>query len=291
MYLGEVLTLIKNFDRYFEKNDGLETDYMKILYYDLDKDFQGTYNSYQYTRLCTISSGSKHIQVNNSKEFIYAQSDFIILPPHASVHMQIPEKTIAVVYELSDKLLEDTLKKVEIKHEVDVDMTSDFVKKNLLIPQINTHIERIKQYALSDDPNKHFLIDLCSQELAYNLINQYNLTFNDRKKQEPVEYTIQCLKTNLNDPELTVKEIAFSLNMSPSNLILIFRRATGMTPKAYHNRLKLNKAKELLLHKNVSEVCYDLGFESLSYFIKLFKSHFGITPKQYSMKILQGKYQ
>ncbi len=280
--------MIKNFDRYFEKTDGLETDYMKILYYDLDKDFKGTYKTYQYTRLCTISSGLKHVRINNGQEFTYSESDFILLPPHASVEMEIPEKTIAVVYELNDKLIEDTLKKVEIKFNTDVDMTTDFVKKNLLIPQVKTHIERIKQYALSDDPNKQFLIDLCSQELTYNLINQYRLTIDQRKKIEPVEYAIKCLKSNLNDPELTVKEIAFTLNMSPSNLVLLFRRATGMTPKAYHNQLKLNKAKELLKHKNVSEVCYDLGFESISYFIKLFKTHFGITPKQYSLKILQG---
>ncbi len=280
--------MIKNFDRYFEKTDGLETEYMKILYYDLDKDFKGTYKTYQYTRLCTITSGLKHVRINDGQEFTYSDSDFILLPPHASVDMVIPEKTIAVVYELNDKLIEDTLKKVEVKHELNVDMTTDFVKKNLLLPQVKTHIERIKQYALSDDPNKQFLIDLCSQELTYNLINHYRLSLDQRKKQEPVEYAIHCLKNNLSDPDLTVKEIAYALNMSPSNLVLLFRRATGMTPKAYHNRLKLNKAKELLKHKNVSEVCYDLGFESISYFIKLFKGHFGITPKQYSLKVLQG---
>ena len=82
---------------------------------------------------------------------------------------------------------------------------------------------------------------------------------------------------------MTIKEIAYSLNLSPASLIQHFKNATGMTPKEYQNLLKINQSKEDLLLKNVSEVAYDLGFESISYFIKLFKHHLGITPKQYTM--------
>lgn len=275
--------MIQTFDRYFETNDGLETDYIKILYYDLSKNYKGTYNSYQYTRFCTITEGSKHVKINNGGEFTYSTSDFIVLPPNSSVQMEMKEQTKAVVYEINDKLFDDMVKKIEHKFEHTIDDADKPVLKNQFIPELKAHLDRLNTYALSSDPNKEFLIDLCSQELIYTLIRNYKVPLQARKKEEPVAYTIQCLKENLSDSNLTVNEIAYALNMSPSNLIPLFKRATGMTPKAYHNLLKLNKAKELLVNKNVSEVSYDLGFESISYFIKLFKSQFGLTPKQYAM--------
>ena len=55
--------------------------------------------------------------------------------------------------------------------------------------------------------------------------------------------------------------------------------------KSYQLRLKkaLKKAKKLLIKKelNVTEICYECDFNSLSWFIKSFKKEFGITPKQY----------
>jgi len=35
--------------------------------------------------------------------------------------------------------------------------------------------------------------------------------------------------------------------------------------------------------KNVTEVAYDLGYENISHFIKLFKDKFGMTPKKYML--------
>ncbi len=279
--------MIQSFDRYFEKTDGLETDYIKILYYDLAKGYKGNYKSYQYTRLCTIADGSKHVRINDGSEFTYTTSDFIILPPNSSVKMEMKVETKAIVYEINDKLLDDMIKRIEHQFEYEVSAADKPVIRNLLMPGIKSQIDRINAYSMSNDPNKEFLIDLVSQEMVYTLIKNYKMPLHARKKEEPVAYAIQCLKDNLSDPDMTVNEIAYSLNMSPSNLIPLFKRATGMTPKAYHNLLKINKAKELLLHKNVSEVSYDLGFESISYFIKLFKSHFGLTPKQYTMKYKQ----
>jgi len=283
--------MIQSFDRYFEKTDGLETDYIKILYYDLAKDYKATYKSYQYTRLCTIAEGSKHVKINDGSEFTYTTSDFIILPPNSSVKMEMKVETKAIVYEINDKLLDDMIKRIEHQFEYEVTGADKPVIRNLLMPGIKSQIDRINAYSMSKDPNKEFLIDLVSQEMVYTLVKNYKMPLHARKKEEPVAYAIQCLKDNLSDPDMTVNEIAYALNMSPSNLIPLFKRATGMTPKAYHNLLKINKAKELLLHKNVSEVSYDLGFESISYFIKLFKSHFGLTPKQYTLKYKQDHLQ
>lgn len=279
--------MIHGFDKHFENNHNFETEYLRILYYDLAKDYKDVYKSYQYNRLCTIISGKKHVEINDSKEFEYTNSEFLLLPPNSSVKMDIKEKTIAVVYELSDKLIEDTKNHVQIKHQTDLKNIDNDIVKEKLQDNIKSTIQRINTYCMSDDPNKSFLIDLSSKELTYNLIKNHFIPVNNlEENSDPVNYTMNYLQNNVNNI-VSINEIASILNMSASNLIYSFKKRTSMTPKEYHNILKLKKSKEELKYKNVTEVCYELGFESVSYFIKLFKHYYKETPKQFAMRMNQ----
>ena len=49
------------FDRQLELADGIETEYLRILYYTFEKNYNDTYKSYEYKRLCTIVDGEKNI--------------------------------------------------------------------------------------------------------------------------------------------------------------------------------------------------------------------------------------
>ncbi|MEL6633424.1 MAG: helix-turn-helix transcriptional regulator [Bacteroidota bacterium] len=81
----------------------------------------------------------------------------------------------------------------------------------------------------------------------------------------------------------TVKTIASSLNLSPNYLSDALRSATGMgTQKHIHLHL-IALAKTQLLHPGVSisEVAFTLGFESHTYFSRLFKKIEGVSPREY----------
>lgn len=281
--------MIHNFDRRFENNNNYETEYLKILYYDLSKDYKGIYRSYQYNRLCTIVNGIKHVKINNEKEFDYNESEFILLPPNSSIEMEAKEDTIAIVYEISDKLIEDTKNHIQIEYLTDLVEPTKKILRDKIHNSLNSPIQRINQYCMSNDPNKAFLIDLCSQELIYNLIKNHYIPIDySGKNLDPVTYTLNYLRENIYQA-VTINELANYLNMSTSNLISSFKKKTNMTPKEYHNLLKLKKSKEELRYKNVTEVCYELGFQNVSYFIKLFKKYYGETPKQFAMRINQPK--
>lgn len=282
--------MIRSFDPRFEKNDGFETEYLRVLYYDLSKNYEETYSSYQYTRLCTIAKGSKHVTINDGSEFTYKTSDFIVLPPHTKVNMKIEEPTVAIVYEISGNLIDRTLTRLENSLDKSLAKEQKQVGKISYDPLTRAHIDRINHYCMSNDPNKSFLIDLCAQELAYGLIKSANLNQFHMEKPDPVVYTKQYLQSHIYDKSDTIGEIAYRLNMSPSNLITHFKKATGQTPKAYHNLLKLHQSAEDLHKHSVSEVCYNLGFESVSYFIKLFKEHYGLTPKQFELQLKKNPH-
>lgn len=62
-----------------------------------------------------------------------------------------------------------------------------------------------------------------------------------------------------------------------------FRAAYGMTPLAYLNRLRMERAKDLLstTELRVSEVAHRLGFEDFRYFTRLFRKVTGSTPREH----------
>jgi len=58
-----------------------------------------------------------------------------------------------------------------------------------------------------------------------------------------------------------------------------------MTFTDFVNNYRINQAKIFLLKDySVTEVCFQVGFESLSYFNKLFKQHTGETPSEFKKK-------
>ena len=83
--------------------------------------------------------------------------------------------------------------------------------------------------------------------------------------------------------KITLNDICNYANYSRSHIINLFKTNTGKTPFEYINFYKIYKAKELLTSssKSILEVCFECGFENLSYFIRLFKQSTGMSPLQY----------
>jgi transcriptional regulator GlxA family with amidase domain len=103
--------------------------------------------------------------------------------------------------------------------------------------------------------------------------------------EQAIEKAKFFLRENL-ESTLDMKQLLRQLPMSYSKFRKIFKQQTGESPNQYHLNLRLDKARELLntTNLNVTEVAYNLGFESVFYFSKLFKKKNGISPKSYRGK-------
>lgn len=79
-----------------------------------------------------------------------------------------------------------------------------------------------------------------------------------------------------------VNEIADRIGLSTAAFCRYFKRQTNMTFTDFVNQYRINHAKTMLLQDiNVSEACYSVGFQSLSYFNKLFKKLVGCGPLEF----------
>ena len=82
-----------------------------------------------------------------------------------------------------------------------------------------------------------------------------------------------------------VNAVAASVHLSTPAFCRYFKKQTNMTFTEFVNQYKITQAKTLLLQdKTISEVCYESGFESLSYFNKLFKKIAGENPSVFKKR-------
>ena len=81
----------------------------------------------------------------------------------------------------------------------------------------------------------------------------------------------------------SLEKMAKALFVNGSYLMRTFKRCTGMTPLAYHQRLRCEKAKELLLSSGltVSQVGEAVGYVSSSHFSHIFRKLEGCSPTEF----------
>ncbi|CAA7392986.1 Bifunctional transcriptional activator/DNA repair enzyme AdaA [Chryseobacterium fistulae] len=82
-----------------------------------------------------------------------------------------------------------------------------------------------------------------------------------------------------------VHEIAQAVHLSTGAFCRYFKKQTNLTFTDFVNKYRISMAKTFLLQNiSVSEVCYQVGFDSLSYFSTLFKKLVGETPTNFKNK-------
>lgn len=124
------------------------------------------------------------------------------------------------------------------------------------------------------------------KELAasYNFQNDQRY-FSTLSQQDEIllENLFNTLENNWQDPDFTGTEFCQIMTMSKSQLYRKTIALVGLSPNILLKEFRLDKARELLKSKRfaVSQVTFDAGFTSPSYFTKCFKKKFGLLPETY----------
>ncbi len=85
---------------------------------------------------------------------------------------------------------------------------------------------------------------------------------------------------NISNEQFGVSELAELMNMSRSNLLRKIKKHTQLSASQFIRQVRLQKGMEMVKQNTmtVSEVSYQVGFGSTSYFIKCFREHYGYPP-------------
>jgi len=197
-----------------------------------------------HKRLCVgrIDSGEKFL-VTNSKVRILKKGDLFFIPPYMP-HMCYVQKGGSVSYTI---LSTDDIKKIS-KEMLEGDEINSFIDiKNISL---------IYEYGLRMANNYS-----CDESLMDKVIDYID------------EYSAD---------QLSLKRLADIANLNPYYLVHKFKENTGLTPHQYIIQARIrNLKKQFVSDKKILDTALDCGFYDQSHFIRHFKKHVGITPKNY----------
>jgi len=104
---------------------------------------------------------------------------------------------------------------------------------------------------------------------------------------EPAKiWKARCYIQEHSEEELSLTAVARFVKISPNHLSEKFKEVTGVKFVDYIARLRFAKARLLLQnsHRRISEIAFEVGFQSLSQFNRVFKKISGQSPTEYRAK-------
>lgn len=89
---------------------------------------------------------------------------------------------------------------------------------------------------------------------------------------------------------MSLEAVAKAVNVSPFHFCKLFKRATGLTFTDFVNRARVEKAKRMLMKPaaRITEVAYDVGFQSLSHFNRSFRRIADESPTEFRSRMKNG---
>lgn len=131
------------------------------------------------------------------------------------------------------------------------------------------------------------------QHLIINLINNiiwYKDNIKPSIKKEIIE-TIEYIRTNFSK-DLKLEQLSRHCNMNSSYFSRLFKEKTGENISNFILRIRMEKAKVLLLEREerfMYEIANQVGYENFNNFSKLFKKYSGMTPKEFRSRHISPK--
>lgn len=120
--------------------------------------------------------------------------------------------------------------------------------------------------------------------------NMPNTSSSDHRSLSRTKEAILYIQENYTEP-LNPDDLATHLGISTSHFMRFFKQSTNMTFTQYLNNYRLIMSSRLLRtsEENILEISNSCGFSSLSYFNRLFKKQFSVTPSEYRRGITCSK--
>ncbi|MEK7250666.1 MAG: helix-turn-helix transcriptional regulator, partial [Bacteroidota bacterium] len=95
-----------------------------------------------------------------------------------------------------------------------------------------------------------------------------------------LQKVMSAVEKKMGDESFSVEELAKEVNMSRSQLHRKLTALTNQSPSDFIRYMRLHRAKDLLQQNvgTVSEIAFQVGFNSVAYFTKCFREQFGVVP-------------
>jgi AraC-like DNA-binding protein len=238
--------------------------------------------------LTFIVKGNGHRLIGNSHQE-FSDNDFVLIGPNIP-HTWVgkakgKEKFEAIVIQFSSEFVEKIIGFKEANKLQTLFESANFglsFKEGDLKEIKNTLYEIIK----TDGIDRMLKLICLFNSLSFSTSSTISTTLYKYQINKKIETRINkvCLYLETNySKKISLKEIADIVYMSESNFCKFFKKSTGNNYSDYLNELRINEVCKLLIHSDdtIKNIAYNCGYESLSYFNRVFIKKKLSTPSKY----------
>ena len=307
---GNMLTsdhMPRRINTLIENRTDFYSDHSVLSIYDThDKAFHVSLASDQLL-YCGMLRGTKVMHTpdqNGESKALFLPHQSFVLGPKKKIHIDFPyaslnspttclaieicqEKIIQVADQLSQNIscLADQLPYVNTEPSSYMHCSHNAQTQLLL--------ERLMRVFNENSPDRSMFIDWGVSELIVRMLRQHTQSFFLEHVEHNCEASalhamVDYLNNNLGQP-FDIDALCKVGFMSRSKLYKFFKKELGSTPQAMQQKLRLNKAVELLKKGHrIKKVSLDLGFADLSHFSRCFKATYGYSPREYNRIVVNN---
>lgn len=117
----------------------------------------------------------------------------------------------------------------------------------------------------------------------FNTVNSRNNNIENTVDSEFLNKVVYIIEANMGEPNFNVDALSFEIGISSRHLLNKIQSLTGFKPVELILKMRLKRASDLLLEQSltISEIAYEVGFSSPSYFSKCFQKEYQISPSNF----------
>ncbi|MFD1552861.1 helix-turn-helix domain-containing protein [Putridiphycobacter roseus] len=290
------LILNSQINQLVEQRSGFNLNICELNIYETRKevmDFPLSFNGFTIT---SMLRGAKKVRFQDTITREYLPGNTIIAPSQALLNIDFPKASLENPTQCSALTLDNTFVKNQIDEFNEVLQDTAFIKNWQVLDNavllynneelVNIH-KKITRITATNDPFKDIHIKILLKEIVLCVLKMQNISVLKADAQlnannTPFAAILNFIRQNIYN-EINIADLLKVSGMSKSTFYRAFVNELGLSPYQLIIDERLKVAKKLLLEENLSikETAYASGFSSANYFIRLFKKHEGLTPKQF----------
>lgn len=236
-------------------------------------------------------------EVNKRKTNVATEPPYVRIFPYSisqKIHFKKNKRVTHVSISISAGYLKNFLKEEAEHFEYLFDSANNFWIEELMTDNI---LRTVNDISKKEEPDtmKSFYYKMKAMELLFYLFESLKKRESsvgqklNKKEIEAVYQVRDKIVSSLSRPT-TIAELKQIAGMNELKLRKVFTQVFGMGIYDYYQHLRMKEAARLLREENlsVSEAGYQMGFENLGHFTKVFEKHIGKKPKKYLQSLNQG---
>lgn len=245
--------------------------------------------------LASMLVGKKVMHLRDSEAFAFLPGESLILPANEMMCIDFPEArmdkpTRCLAMTIDEDMITQVINNMnELMPKTD-HREWRFTPENFHFTNdaaIYQILQRLMFLFTENHPSKDMFVDMSLKELIIRVLQtEERQIYNDKtlnvQQSHRLAFVIRFIRENLSEP-LSIEELARKVHMSESNFHRVFKNELGVSPVQFINNERIKLATSLLQDAELSikEVYLEAGFNSLSYFNRLFKRENHMSPSAF----------